>query len=72
MTDRPDGPLSGLLYDHDQRLSAARRHTTAEGHETHPLTILDSYDRTLHPWIHGRRPADLARKLRERIDAARQ
>ena len=63
--DRPDGPLSGVLYDYGQRLTAARTHAVAEGHPTDARTILDSYDRTLHPWLHGRRPVDLAARLRE-------
>jgi hypothetical protein len=57
--ERPDGALSGLLYDFDQRLAAARRHAAAEGHAVDARAVLDSYDRVLHPVMHGRRPHDL-------------
>ena len=63
--ERPNGPISGLLWEYGKQLNAARTHAAAEGHSTDGRMILDSYDRTLHPWIHGRRPADLAERLRE-------
>lgn len=62
---RPDGPLSGLMYDYSQQLRAAGRHAAAEGHPATARTVLESYDRTLHPWMHGRRPEELAEKLRD-------
>ena len=63
--ERPDGAISGLLWEYDQQLNAARTHAAAEGHSPDTLSILDSYDRTLHPWMHGRRPADLADAIAE-------
>jgi len=57
--DRPDGPLTGLLHEYGRRLNAAERHTAAEGHVTDSRVVLDSYDRVLHPWLHGRRLPDL-------------
>lgn len=64
-TERPTGSVSGLLYDYSRRLRTATRHADAEGEEVHPQVILDSYDRALHPWIHGRRPHDLAERVRK-------
>lgn len=64
--DRPDGAISGLLYDYELRVSAVGRHAAAEGATTTTThRVLDSYDRTLHPWMHNRRPADIARRLHE-------
>lgn len=60
--EAPDGPVSGLLYEYDQRLAAARRHTQAEGYAVDASTVLDSYDRVLHPVMHGRRPHDLVER----------
>jgi hypothetical protein len=60
--ERPDGPLTGLLHDFDQRVDAVRRHAAAEGHAVDPRVVLDSYDRTLHPFMHGRRPPELVER----------
>lgn len=60
--ERPDGPLTGLLHDFDQRLAAVRRHADAEGHAVDARAVLDSYDRVLHPVMHGRRPHDLVER----------
>lgn len=53
------------MYDLQQRLVAGENHKSAEGLGVTSRTVLESYDRVLHPWIHGRRPADIARRLRE-------
>lgn len=65
------GPLSGILHGYHLRVRAVRRHVQAEGYEDHvpTMTILTSYDRTEHPWLHGRRPHDLVERLREFLDA---
>lgn len=64
MTERPDGPISGLLYDLSRRHRAARRHALAEGYHDVPLkSVFVGYDRTLHPWMHGRRPHDIAERI---------
>lgn len=63
-TKRPDGPLTSLLFEFSQQLAAAERHAAAEGHSADARTVLESYDRTLHPWMHGRRPEDIAEKIR--------
>jgi len=54
------GPMVSIMLKHDRQLRAARSHATAEGHSVDTLCVLESYDRQLHPWIHGRRPTDLA------------
>lgn len=59
---RPDGPISGLLHDFGQQLGAVRRHAQAEGHSVDAAGVIDSYDRTLHPVMHGRRPHDLVER----------
>jgi len=73
MTDeRPDGALSGLLWDYSQRVAAVNRHAAAEGVDVGPRTVLESYDRTLHPIMHGRRFEDLARWFRARVTALQE
>ena len=67
MSDRPDGPVSGILYDHSLQLHAGENHVIAEGHVVDARTVLESYDRVLHPWIHGRRPHDFAERYGEPI-----
>lgn len=62
--ERPDGPLSGLFYDFTVRVNVGRNHAIAEGHEFVDRAVLEGYDRTLHPWMHGRRPQDLADRVR--------
>ena len=69
MSDRPDGPISGILYDHSCRLAASDNHALVEGHAVHARTVLDSYDRALHPWMHGRRPHDLAERYGDELEA---
>lgn len=64
-TNRPDGPLSSVMYEYSQQLGAAGGHAAAEGHAVGARTVLESYDRTLHPWMHGRRPTDLAEQARK-------
>lgn len=61
---RPTGGLVEIMRSYDRQITAAQRHATAEGHPVEPLTVLESYDRVLHPWIHGRRPHDIGRKAR--------
>lgn len=66
----PDGAISGILYEFSLQIEVAERHAAAEGHAVLAETVLDSYDRQLHPWLHGRRPSDLvafARGLLESI-----
>jgi len=53
------GPISGLLYQYSLQIKAIERHGAAEGLSIPYATILDSYDRQNHPWLHGRRPAAL-------------
>lgn len=62
--EQPDGPLSGTFYRYTQELYAAQTHALHEGIEADPRAVLDSYDRNCHPWMHGRRPHDIARRLR--------
>lgn len=66
-SERPDGALAGILYDFNRQLSAAGGHAAVEGHPVSSRQILDSYDRVLHPWMHGRRPSDLADALSKRL-----
>lgn len=64
--DRPDGPgFSPILWNYDRRVGAARNHERFEGADVGCMTILDSYDRQLHPWLHGRRAEDIVSKVRE-------
>lgn len=56
--------LSDLLAEYGRQLETVDRHAAAEGHSVDGLRVLESYDRALHPWMHGRRPADLAEWLR--------
>jgi hypothetical protein len=53
-----------IMRQHDRQVSATRRHATAEGHTVDTMTVLESYDRQLHPWIHGRRPVEIAARVR--------
>ena len=64
---RPDGPLSTLLYNAYVRHNVGLNHCFAEGCDLPRAAVLEGYDRTEYPWIHGRRPHDLARKLRDRL-----
>lgn len=66
--DGPDGSLSSVMWQHDLQLGACRRHAHAEGMDVQTMTVLDSYDRTLHPWMHGRRPHDIAEIVRTWFD----
>lgn len=63
--ERPDGPVSGLFWDVGRQLSSVGNHESAEGHDAHPYAVVRGYDRALHPWLHGRRPSDLAQRFRE-------
>ena len=65
--DRPDGSISGILFDQSCRLAASDNHALVEGHVVNARTVLDSYDRVLHPWMHGRRPHDLAERYGDPI-----
>ena len=62
--DRPDG-IRALLFDLHRHHAAVANHQAFEGAEVQVSTALESYDRQLHPWLHGRRPADIAAKARE-------
>ena len=58
--------LSGVLWEHHRRAYAAINHSAIEGRpEVDVRTVLDSYDRVEHPWMHGRRWHDLAQRVRE-------
>mgnify|MGYP006283828319 CR=1 FL=1 len=63
--DRPDGPISRLWYDHALRCNVAVNHAAAEGLYLSARAVSRGYDRAEHPYIHGRRPQDIARRLRE-------
>lgn len=63
--ERPDSTIGGLLWDHGRRVAATGNHELAEGCNVGVMTILDSYDRQLHPWLHGRRPEDIIAKAKE-------
>jgi len=52
-----------LMQQYSNQLATVENHTAAEGYATPNIVVLDSYDRTLHPWLHGRRPADIIEKL---------
>ena len=62
--NRPTGPMSGLMYEYSRQIHSVKRHAAAEGTAVSMHTTLTSYDRTLHPWLHGRRPEDLLRAAR--------
>ncbi|MUV51336.1 hypothetical protein [Haloarcula sp. CBA1122] len=64
--NRPDGPgLSPNLWDMHRRHVAAANHMQAEGCYVSYCSVHSGYDRTLHPYIHGRRPADIVAAVRE-------
>lgn len=65
MSERPSGGISGVLYDYSRQLHAVQRHASAEGNDVTTNVILDSYYRQLHPWAYGRRPFELAQRVRE-------
>lgn len=62
--DGPDGTLSSMLFQNQRRVFAYETHAAAEGVEERTLSVLWSYDRVEHPWIHGRRPVDLVERAR--------
>ena len=62
--DRPTGPVSSLMYEYSRQIHSIKRHADAEGLTVRPRTTLASYDRALHPWLHGRRPPQIAAHLR--------
>lgn len=70
--ERPDGAISGLLYDHSRRLAACRTHAVAEGHDVHPRAVLEGYDRALHPWVRGWRPGEIRETLAEKHRSLKQ
>ena len=61
---RPDGPISGILYDHTRRMNVCRAHALAEGYEFDDRAALEGYDRVLHPWVRGWRPGEIRETLR--------
>jgi len=65
--EKPDGAFSQILYEYDQQVRTIEQHAAAEGYATNTMITLDSYDRARHPWLHGRRLADLVAKVREVI-----
>ena len=60
----PNGTLSELLYEYNLQLQATDRHAAIEGKSVDNHIVLESYDRVLHPWVHGRRPLDIAKKIK--------
>lgn len=62
--EKPPGPLSGLFWEYDRQLAAARTHATFEGHDVDPRAVLEGYDRALHPWLRGWRVGELGDTLR--------
>lgn len=56
--------IPSLLIDYVEQYASARRHARAEGIDLESIDVLESYDRNVHPWMHGRRPADIADYLR--------
>lgn len=67
MPETPDGPLTSTFHKYDTWVVAASTHAAVEGSEVDVQVILDSYDRAVHPWMHGRRFHDLVEKVREVI-----
>lgn len=65
--ERPDSTIGGLLWDADRRHVAAKTHATFEGHDIDVRAVSEGYDKNLHPWMHGRRYADLVEWVRERL-----
>ncbi|GGL55041.1 hypothetical protein [Halocalculus aciditolerans] len=63
-TEPPSRAISGLLWEYGQQMNAASTHMAAEGVEIKGLTVLESYDRVLHPWMHGRRPHEIYERIR--------
>ncbi|GGK74272.1 hypothetical protein [Haloarcula sebkhae] len=64
--DRPDGPgFSPTVWDYERRIRVVRNHGRFEGADVDGLVTLNSYDRTLHPDLHGRRAHDIVVTLRE-------
>ncbi|GGN84541.1 hypothetical protein [Haloarcula pellucida] len=63
--DRPDSILGGMFWDWGRRFRAVSVHLHAEGGDVHPRAVIEGYDRALHPIMHGRRPHDIAQKVRE-------
>lgn len=70
--ERPDGALSGLLYDCDRRVTACRTHALAEGHDLDIRAVLEGYDRARHPWIRGWRLGEIRETVRERYRDIKQ
>lgn len=66
-SEKPDGAISAILYQHDRQLRAVENHGAAEGHAVGTREVLNSYDYALHPWLHGRRFGDLCAWVREVI-----
>ena len=59
-----DGPVSNLMERHLTRQNVAMNHGLAEGFVPDHDAVWRSYDRVEHPWMHGRRAADLIEKLK--------
>ncbi|WP_147299516.1 hypothetical protein [Haloferax sp. Atlit-6N] len=66
MTDRPDGALSGVMWDLNRRLDAGQNHALVEGAPVDAMPIFEGYDRALHPWVRGWRPGELRETIRTR------
>jgi hypothetical protein len=62
--ERPDNDLVAVMYDLGLRGNVGRNHARFEGYAPPYGAILRGYDRAEHPWVHGRRPADLVERLR--------
>jgi len=65
-----DSVIRGMLYDAAVRHSAARNHAQIEGLSLDYRAVIEGYDKARHPWLHGRRPHDIADRVREVINRA--
>ena len=70
--ERPDGPVSGILWDHTRRMNVCRAHAVAEGYDFDDRAALEGYDRALHPWIRGWRYGEIQETLAAKYRNAKQ
>jgi hypothetical protein len=57
-----------MFWDWGRRYRAVSIHLHAEGGDVPPSAVTEGYDRALHPWMHGRRPEDIAEKVQDACD----
>ena len=70
--ERPDGAISGILYDHTRRMNVCRAHALAEGYEFNDRAALEGYDRALHPWMRGWRFGEIQDTLHAKYRDVKQ